>query len=52
VGAEEIPHPLPGLGLGREDGGQGRGLDLDSAGRHGSIIRMIMSFIMHAKEPV
>jgi hypothetical protein len=23
VGAEEVPHPLLGLGLGREDGGKG-----------------------------
>jgi hypothetical protein len=46
VRAEEIPHPFSGLGLGREDGGQGRGLDLKSGGRHGHIIRMIMSFIM------
>jgi hypothetical protein len=35
MGAEEISHPLTGLGTGREDGGQGRGLDLNRAGRHG-----------------
>ena len=52
VGAEEIPHPFSGLGLGREDRGQGRGLDLNSGGRHGYIIRMIMSFIMHIKTTV
>lgn len=38
VGAEEVAHPLAGLWLGREDGGQGRELDLDCAARHGSII--------------
>jgi hypothetical protein len=32
--------------MGREDGGQGRGLDLDCAARHGSIIRMIKDIIM------
>jgi hypothetical protein len=46
MGAEEIPHPFPGLGLGRKDGRQGRELDLNRRARHGSIIRMIMSFIM------
>jgi hypothetical protein len=55
VGAEEVAHPLAGLWLGREDGGQGRGLDLDCAARHGSIIRMIKDIIMRnydAPEPL
>jgi hypothetical protein len=52
VGAEEVAHPLAGLWLGREDGGQGRGLDLDCAGRHGSIIRMIKDIIMRKQQGI
>jgi len=52
MGAEEVSHPFSGLGLGREDGGQGWGLDLNSSARHGSIIRMIMSFIMRIKREI